>query len=74
MAKIANTVQTYDRVGIKEEVSDTIYDISPTKTPFMNNAGRGSVGTTFPSGRPTSSKTSIPRTRRSRATTTPRST
>lgn len=48
MAKIANTVQTYDRVGIREELADTIYDISPTKTPFLNNAGRGSVVSTFP--------------------------
>ncbi len=48
MAKIANTVQTYDRKGLREELADRIYDISPTKTPFMSNAGRVGAESTFP--------------------------
>lgn len=48
MAAITHTIQTYDRKGIREELSDTIYDISPTKTPLMSNAGRTSAESTFP--------------------------
>lgn len=32
---------TYDAVGIKEDVSDVISDISPTKTPFQTMIGSG---------------------------------
>jgi hypothetical protein len=35
-------MSTYDQVGIKEDVSDIITNISPTKTPFQ--AGTGSEG------------------------------
>lgn len=48
MSKIANTVQSYDRKGLREELSDRIYDISPTRTPFMSNAGRTGADSTFP--------------------------
>lgn len=44
---IANTVQTYSRVGIREDLSDMIYDISPTATPFLTGAGRGKVDNTL---------------------------
>jgi len=37
---------TYDDVAIHEELSDIIYDISPTDTPFMSAVGKGSVGNT----------------------------
>lgn len=38
---VSGTMQRYDAVGLREALSDTIYDISPTDTPFMNGAGRG---------------------------------
>lgn len=34
------TFTTYDAVGIKEDVSDVISNISPTKTPFLSMIGR----------------------------------
>lgn len=49
MAIVSGSRQTYDNAAsIKENVEDIIYDISPTDTPFMNNAGRVNVqNTTF---------------------------
>lgn len=47
MSVISNTVQTYDRKGLREQLADIIYNISPTDTPFMSNAARGSVKGTF---------------------------
>jgi hypothetical protein len=47
MAKIANTFNTYETVGRREELSDAIYMISPEETPFISNAGKGSVTNTF---------------------------
>lgn len=47
MAAPTNTFQTYQTKGIREELSDIIYNIAPTETPFMANAGRGSVDNTF---------------------------
>lgn len=41
MAKFAGTYNTYTTIGIKEDVSDTIYNISPKLTPFMSNCGKG---------------------------------
>lgn len=41
MAKFAGTYNTYTTVGIKEDVSDTIYNIAPKLTPLMSNAGKG---------------------------------
>jgi Family of unknown function (DUF5309) len=41
MAKFSGTYNTYTTVGIKEDVSDEIYNISPKTTPFMANAGKG---------------------------------
>jgi hypothetical protein len=41
MAIIANTYKTYESKGIREELSDVIYNISPTETPFMSNCGQG---------------------------------
>lgn len=40
MATIATTYQTYQAIGIREDLSDIIYDISPTDVPFMSNGGR----------------------------------
>lgn len=47
MAIIANTYTTYDAKGIREELSDAIYNISPKETPFLSNVGRGDVSNTF---------------------------
>lgn len=38
MAIPTNTYQTYAQVGIKEDVADLIFDISPTETPFVTKA------------------------------------
>ena len=46
MAVPTNTVQTYTRVGIREDLADVIYNIAPTETPFMSNAGKGSASQT----------------------------
>lgn len=37
----SGTMQTYQQVGIREQLADMIYDISPTETPFLSNAKRG---------------------------------
>ena len=34
------TYQTYQAIGQREDLIDTIYNISPTDTPFMNSIGR----------------------------------
>jgi hypothetical protein len=47
MAAITNTVQTYGVKGLREQLSDMIYNISPTETPFVSNAARGKVDGTF---------------------------
>ena len=36
-----STFQTYDQVGIKEDVSDIIVDITPTDVPFSTMIGAG---------------------------------
>jgi hypothetical protein len=39
--------KTYDATAIREDLSDVIYDISPTDTPFLSSiAGKGSVANT----------------------------
>lgn len=43
----ADTTLTYDVVGIREDLADIIYNISPTETPFMSNVGKGSSKGTF---------------------------
>ncbi len=37
----SNTVETFDRVGIREDLADVIYNIAPTETPFISNAASG---------------------------------
>lgn len=36
MAQPSNTFSTYDSVGNREDLSDIIYDVSPTETPFLS--------------------------------------
>ncbi len=40
MAQPADTFATNDMVGIREDLTDVIWDISPTDTPFMNSIAR----------------------------------
>ncbi|HZR02341.1 MAG TPA: DUF5309 domain-containing protein [Burkholderiales bacterium] len=47
MTILTNTVTTYGVKGIREELSDVIYNISPTETPFVSNAGRDDMDNTF---------------------------
>lgn len=47
MTPITNTVRTYSLVGIREDLSDVIYNIDPTETPFMAGAGRGTADNTL---------------------------
>jgi hypothetical protein len=47
MAIVTNTFTRFDAIGVKEELSDAIYNISPTQTPFMQNAGVGKVANTL---------------------------
>lgn len=47
MAQITNTYETFGAKGIREELSDQIFRISPEETPFVSNIGRESVDNTF---------------------------
>lgn len=47
MAQPTGTYATNDMVGIREDLSDVIYDISPTETPFLNSVGRVDVEQTL---------------------------
>ena len=48
MAVPSNTRETYGAIGIREDLSNIIYNISPTDTPFLSGCGRGSAdNTTF---------------------------
>lgn len=48
MAQIANTFETYDAVGIREELADKIYQITPEETPFISLIGRKSIKSVHP--------------------------
>ena len=43
MAIIANTFTTYDAIGMREDLSDVISNISPTATVFMSACKKGKV-------------------------------
>ena len=47
MAQPTNTFDSYDAVGIREDLADVIYNISPTETPFMTNAAKGTATNTL---------------------------
>ena len=47
MAIVANTFTRYSAVGIREDLSNVIYNISPEETPFISNIGRESVNNTY---------------------------
>ena len=46
MAVPSDTRETYGAVGIREDLSNIIYNISPMDTPFLNGCGRGSADNT----------------------------
>ena len=46
MAQPTNTFDTYDAVGIKEDLKDVIYRVDPTDTPFMTGVGKMSANAT----------------------------
>lgn len=48
MAQAANTFETYDAVGNREELADKIWQITPEKTPFLALVGRKSVSSVHP--------------------------
>jgi len=43
MAQPTGTFDSYDAVGNREDLSDMIYDVSPTETPIFSMSGRGSA-------------------------------
>ena len=43
MGIVTGTLETYQAKGIREDLSDIIYNISPTETPFMMMIGRGTA-------------------------------
>lgn len=47
MAAITNTYTRFDAKGVREELSNVIYQISPEETPFMSNIGKENVKNTF---------------------------
>lgn len=47
MAQVSNTFSTYDAVGIREDLSDMIYDVSPTETPFFSMAKKAKAANTY---------------------------
>lgn len=48
MAQIANTFETYDATGNREELADKIYMITPEETPFLSLIGRKPVASVHP--------------------------
>tara|TARA_R110002096_G_scaffold66306_1_gene161354 strand:- start:14471 stop:14773 length:303 start_codon:yes stop_codon:yes gene_type:complete len=46
MATPADTVSTYDAIGNREDLSNIIYDISPTSTPFISGISHGAATAT----------------------------
>ncbi len=47
MAQPTNTFDSYDSIGNKDDLSDVIYNISPTQTPFLSLAQRLKAKNTF---------------------------
>jgi len=41
------TYKTYDTIGIREDLQNAIYDISPTTTPFMSTIGKSTAKNTY---------------------------
>ena len=46
MSQPSNTFSTYDAVGNREDLSNIIFDISPTETPFVSGIGKNEATST----------------------------
>jgi len=47
MAQPSNTFDAYDSVGNREDLSDLIFNISPTDTPFLSACGKTKAANTY---------------------------
>ena len=47
MAQPTNTFDSYDAVGIREDLQDIIYDVSPSETPFYSSVAKVKATNTF---------------------------
>jgi hypothetical protein len=47
MAQATNTFDSYDAVGIREDLEDVIYDVSPEETPFYSKCGKVKAANTL---------------------------
>ncbi len=47
MAIVPNTFQTYQAIGNREDLANTIYNISPSDVPFMSMIGRSKAKNTL---------------------------
>lgn len=47
MTAPTNTFQSYSAVGNREDLTDVIYRIAPTETPFMSGIGKGKANNTL---------------------------
>ena len=47
MTQPSNTFDSYDAVGIREDLSDVIYNISPESTPFYSKCRKSTAKNTF---------------------------
>jgi hypothetical protein len=47
MAQPSNTFSTYDAIGIREDLTDVIYNVDPTETPFFQMAAKNKATNTF---------------------------
>lgn len=46
MTQPTNTHSSYDAIGNREDLSDIIFDVSPTETPFLSAIGKGKATAT----------------------------
>ena len=47
MAQPANTFDSYDQVGIREDLSDIIHNITPEATPYFSKCGKTTASNTL---------------------------
>ena len=47
MAQPTNTFDSYDAKGIREDLQDVIYDISPSETPFYSSVAKVTASNTY---------------------------
>lgn len=47
MTQPADTFSSYDAIGNREDLSDVIYNIAPTETPFMSGIAKNSATATY---------------------------